>query len=436
MNLLKRTEFWLVAPGQPKRYITAPDKTAAQTKAAALAGKLGLADWSLGHDPDATYHGRFQQGGRRIWRDLKTTRAGEALQRLRALVKSAREGRWAELHETKDRQAAQKCATLGEILAAWQTHARVSAATARHYRLALAGVVRRGLAQPDLSEVDLLALPASVLTGQLLLTMQTACLKVAGTDELARDRASITANSLRRGVRSLFSKRSMAFYADLSLPDLSSFLAAPPLREPAPIFHAPEADVVQRLRAAAAGLRETDPNCYRIWLLSYTCGLRKKEILHARWNWVETRPGVGRASPRAGEEDPLEIVHTVHIQTTEDFRPKGRRDRVVPLEPFVLSELLALRITSLDGTPGHLLDGTPWDRRKSFVRFGAWMKGQGWTRRKKAHEFRKLYGHEVNVRFGLVAAQQLLGHADIATTRNYYTGDVPLPQLSILGGVS
>lgn len=118
--------------------------------------------------------------------------------------------------------------------------------------------------------------------------------------------------------------------------------------------------------------------------------------------------------------------------TEEDFRPKSGHDRMVPLEPIAYEELASMRIPRIDDALEHILVGHKTERYdQAFDRFSAWMNGLGWTRKKKAHELRKIFGSYVNQQAGLSAAQDLLGHADPNTTKGYYVAAVDLPQIKI-----
>jgi integrase len=105
-------------------------------------------------------------------------------------------------------------------------------------------------------------------------------------------------------------------------------------------------------------------------------------------------------------------------QTESDFRPKGNRERCLPLEPWLAAELESV----LAATNGdYILTGHMSERcDDTFRRLNAWLTVQGWDRRLKVHELRKLFGSLVTQQAGIRAAQVLLGHANVSTTEACY----------------
>lgn len=371
---------------------------------------------------DPTYYGRFTFHGKRYLRNLGTPNKEDALSNLRKIVRALEDGRFAEVEATKQRRDSAK---LSALFAAYEHSALILPYVRKNNISAMRSLIRHsltGYAEAANATID--ALPVTVLTAALMRNLQTNVIHAAGADNFKHDTARITANSIRRQARSLFAHNLLPAYTDLKLPDLSPFLSVRPVKEPPKHFKLPDPALLAKIRAAAPELKSTDPtkrdlNAYRIYLLSLGSGLRANEITWNEWNWIEK----------------TEDGYQIRIQTTEHFRPKGKRLRIVPLEAWAYQELAALRIPKLDPTaPDYILDGCKTEReKKAFKRFSAWMRSQGWTRKKKAHELRKLFGSIVCQQAGLSATQDLLGHASPTTTKGYYVDSMELPRIKIFG---
>lgn len=378
--------------------------------------------------PDPTYYGRFTFQGKRYLRNLGTPNKEDALSNLRKIVRALEDGRFAEVEATKQRRDSAK---LSALFAAYEHSALILKSVRKNNVSALRSLIRHALAGHETAESDTIdALPVTVLTAALMRNLQTNLIRAAGADNFKQDTARITANSIRRQARSLFTPNLLPAYSDLKLPDLAPFLAVRPVKEPPKLYKLPKPELVAKIRAAAPDLASTDPakrdlNAYRIYLLALGSGLRANEIAWVRWDWIEEIPATATTP----------VSYQIRIQTTEDFRPKGKRLRLVPLEAAAYAQLAALRIPKLDPTePDYILDGHKTERTKrAFQRFSAWMISLGWTRKKKAHELRKIFGSIVCQQAGLSAAQDLLGHSSPNTTKGYYVEAMELPRIKIFG---
>jgi integrase len=378
---------------------------------------------------DKTYYGRFtaidpEKPGetKRYLRKLEATSKTEALAECRKLQKLINSGRFDLADATKLRH--DRTATLGEIFTLYKKNAQCRERVAKNNVLALRSLIRHGIAahrESDDETID--ALDAAILTDSLMRDFQQSLRKSAGGDNLKENTAIITANSIRRQARSVFKPDIMSCYKSLNLPELAPFLSVKPLKEPTKKFKMPERSLIETIRAKAMDLKTADPNAYRIYLLAFGAGLRKKEIGFSRWNWIEK------------VEAKKTTQYSVRIQTTEDYRLKSdESERVVPLETSVFTELAALRIPVIGGGVEYILGGNKTERLDdAFRRFSSWLQGLGWTRRKKAHELRKCFGSLVNEQAGISAAQDLLGHASISTTKEYYVAAVDRPKIRIFG---
>lgn len=366
---------------------------------------------------DPTYYGRFSFQGKRYLRNLGTPNKDDAQTNLRKILRALEGGRLAEVEASKIRQ---DLAKLSAIFDTYKKYATIPMRTRKNNIGQMRAMIRYGTNKVATVDAEIDALPASILTSQLLRDFQANKMTAAGANKLAQDTAAISANATRRQARSIFKPDLMAIYENLKLPDLTGFLKVKPLPEPPKLYNLPAAELLANIRKNAEDLRTADPNAYRIYVLALGSGLRAGEIKYTRWSWLQKLDDGN---------------YQISIQTNEEFRPKGKRQRQIPLEASAYQALAALRIPNIDPkAPDYILDGHLTERGdKSFDRFSAWMKSQGWTRKKKAHELRKIFGSYVCQQAGLSAAQDLLGHSSPVTTKGHYVDAVELPKIKIFG---
>ncbi len=363
---------------------------------------------------DKTYYGKFRFQGKQILRNLSTENRAEAEKLIRGIRKEMLAGRFENVEAAKLRP---NTATLGEVIDAFRTYAepRLDKKTVDGYIYCLGWLVNGALGEK--SDADIRGRSSAILTEDLVLKFQNNSLKGAGADCRDQDRAKVSANSIYRQARAIFGRRALATYDKLTLPDLARFKTVQLLAEPRASYQPPAAEVIAAAVKACLKLRETDRNAYLAFLLAEGAGLRKKEISHARNSWITREDG---------------RVY-IDIGTSEDFRPKGKDARRVPVEAFIAGELEALRIPSLSKSePDYILTGTMTERCEStFRRLNKTLTDSGLKTLKKTHELRKFYGSLVAGKHGLFAAQKLLGHKDPNVTSRHYAGMTALPEIQI-----
>lgn len=185
-------------------------------------------------------------------------------------------------------------------------------------------------------------------------------------------------------------------------------LLVKPLKADRAPYQWPGEDQLTPLMEAAAGWRQEDPPVYSAWLMASNLGLRAGEIAASRRTWIN------------GD--------LFNVRPEEDFSPKGRWGRVIPLPADVKRELLAV------AGPVYLLPReTIGGRRAVIGRLNRKMKASGWNRRMGCHELRKLFGAQVATQCGIFAAQRLLGHKNVEVTNRTYSALVQMPQYELIG---
>lgn len=349
---------------------------------------------------------------------LNTTDLELAKVRRNNLEKLAHQEKWKEIDELGSKRSV---ATIGEVIGRYEkaTDLQLAQRTYENNVWALRLILKRVKGLDNDAAVDGLA--TSVLDGGLAREWQRLCLEKAGADKLKLDSASVSANSMLAQARSLFGKDAMArkIYEGLKLPDLAGFRSAPRLNElKRDSYQKPADELLRQIWKAAHVLRDgasesLDPTIGKesavakepalwlvFWLASQT-GLRKGEMTFMRYRWFES-----------------EFVRTCF---EADFVPKGKRERDVPVVAAV--EVECRRVAKENGWPtedtDYVLPGSQWMKEKLFKAFGRWMRAQGWTRRQKAHELRKIFASDFLETSTPYDAQLALGHRDLKTTSRY-----------------
>jgi integrase len=170
--------------------------------------------------------------------------------------------------------------------------------------------------------------------------------------------------------------------------------------------------------------RKTHPEAYKILLLELGIGLRREESDKSQWDWFFT----GHDGRRY-----------IEVKKTEYFTPKGKRRRIIPVEPVLWT---AIQEGRQDVTPFIVPENMPiiYTRKTAPKNIAyrcerhhrtlvAWLRKKGITDRKPCHLLRKEFGSYVATSFGLFVAQRLLGHSSPAVTDAFYAGLTNLPEL-------
>ncbi len=136
--------------------------------------------------------------------------------------------------------------------------------------------------------------------------------------------------------------------------------------------------------------------------LFYSSGLRLSELTSLRWTQLDFHSGM--------------------VNVTG----KGNKDRLIPLGRHAARALLAWRKSSAEICPPEVEEvfvsrlGKPIAPRTVQARIRYWAKRQGLPQRVFPHLFRHSFAsHLLESSGDLRAVQELLGHADIATTQIY-----------------
>lgn len=296
-----------------------------------------------------------------------------------------------------------KCATLGELFAVYVARAKERPATVRCNVNSMRFLVRTALGKSETrvrqgygkrgAEDKIDDVSTDVLTGEL----------IEGFERKAAGRLSQTSiASYVRQARAILALPKMKFYAQLTLPDLTSFRAAsvenPKRRYLEPI----DMNAMLAMDAATPRLAETDPAVYVAHLLFAHLAMRNIEILHARRSWI--------VDGRIG------IIE----RPSEGFAPKGR-SAWLPIGPKVLAELSRFEHLCTDG---YLVPGATMTERYDAIyrRHSRWVSTWIKDRTKTSYELRRYAGSRLLDLPGvkITDVRDFLRHENTATTERWY----------------
>lgn len=343
------------------------------------------------------YYLAAQVDGRRYFRSLRTSDQREARARARDLRTALGAERWRSLRRLVGGRDDAPAATLGAVADAYEVLAREmgrprAATVVEHVRCLMRLARTGGAADPRAVRCD-------ALTPDLSREFSRGMLAGRDGADLASGRRSVVAAI--RHAHAIFRPAALARMREtLQIPDVSAWLAEMPTVAPRRPYVAPAADQVAGLEDAS---RVVGGSIRLVWILGYEIGLRSSEMIAARWTWAESRDGMMW----------LRVVD----RPDEAWECKGA-DGWTPIPAAVWEELLTYR---RDGDPYMVPGGSDVRARGAHLdsaatvliqrEFAGWMRAQGWTRGKCAHELREFRGDWWMRRYGRDARSYWLRHA-------------------------
>ena len=370
--------------------------------------------------------------GQSIRQSLKTPNITDAKTLAEALIEKAVAGKWGEITKTKSKSG--NWCTIGELIRAFREGCAalgLADITVENYVKGLYGILYYGgLGLPEEGDRRAAAnkLNMSVLNSKTINRFKKSLVERAGGNLAALDSAHETINNYIRNARALFSKKTVKnkIYEGLNVGGHDDLLncASMPVMDKTD-YHLPPQKVLSRVFGEIHTLLES-LKTLRTWMcihLVIYAGLRRKEILHARWRWFET--------DEKGN-------HFIITKTEIDFKPKGGKERMIGIPATLIGTLqqVALKYGWPLGESDYIVPkgkmspgGTkPGDGRV----FGDYEKGErglkglkkyleerGWDRFQKAHELRKIYATQANKNSSTIDVMKSMGHDDIKTTMRY-----------------
>jgi integrase len=371
---------------------------------------------------DANYSVRIAHGRRRERFQLGTANKYEAAAKARAIYLALVANGWDQtLAKFKTAKAPVKVdITIGEFLAELRALHASKARTLEGYTGALR-MIAAGIAEiPSAgrggspttrrlwrAQVD--ALKLALLTPARIQKWREAFLVRAGNDPVRQRAARVSVNTFLRGACSLFGPKYTAGLETISLPAPLPFAGVKIEWRTAPKYQS-TFDVLALVRAAGEELAAREPECFKAFVLAVMAGLRRNEIDKLEWARFNWAAGMINITPteffRTKSEDSARSVW-IPPEMLEAFRGYYARAQ----GRFVIESNVR---PAADKHYAHYRAGAV------FNKLIAWLRSRGVVGPKPLHTLRKEYGSLIAARFGIYAAKEMLGHADIGTTAQHY----------------
>jgi integrase len=252
-------------------------------------------------------------------------------------------------------------------------------------------------------------LKLSILVPAKVQKWKEAFLCAAGNDPVRQRAARVSVNSFLREARSLFSPRYLEKLDSIVLPAPLPFTGIK-LEKRSMARYQSNFDVLGLVKTACDELANSEPEQFKVFVLAVMSGLRRNEIDKLEWSRFNWSAG------------------TINIAPTEFFRTKSEDSaRVVWIPPQMVETFRGYyaRATGrfvIESEVSPILN-KPYDHYRCqtlFERLIAWLRFRGVGGTKPLHTLRKEFGSLIAAKFGIYAAKEMLGHADIATTAAHY----------------
>lgn len=234
---------------------------------------------------------------------------------------------------------------------------------------------------------------------------KVAFIKSAGSSPVRMRAARISANSLLRQAKSLFSQERLKFLPP-SVTAANPFAGVSFEQRQSMRYHS-DFEIEELIKRAQVELPLEE---LKIFLLAALAGLRRNEIDKLEWSAFQWDKGV------------------IRIAATAYFHPKSE-DALADVE--VDSELLEVfRGFRARATSNFVIEATTSPRvgvgyshyrcEPLFARLTNWLRRNGVNTNTPLHTLRKEFGSQVCAKHGIYAASHALRHADIAITSQHY----------------
>jgi integrase len=380
-----------------------------------------------------TYSVQIQHANQRAWINLGTANKAQAAILARKLYEELRANGWEETMRRRRGVPAEKKVnvTICEYLDAVKARSAIFSKTIESYGAALRKIAAdiHGLAETGekKSSVSRAAwrdkvgsIKLRTLTTEKIENWRIDFIRRKGTDPVKEKSARVSANSFIGCARSLFGADVVARVRDIvELPDPLPFNGVKVEKVRVPRYRS-TFDMAALLESARDELATSKPEQYKIFLLAALAGLRRNELDKLPWSAFRWNEGI------------------IRIEATESFRPKSNdSEGDVLVDPELLeifrgyyarrkSDFVIESDRRLD--PAALYDH--YRCQPDITDLIAWLRGHGVVSRTPLHTLRKEFGSQINARFGLAAAQEMLRHANVAVTAAHY---VENKKRSVLG---
>jgi integrase len=252
--------------------------------------------------------------------------------------------------------------------------------------------------------------PLSVLTAEAIQSWRIRFVGKAGKSPALQRTKKISANSLIRQARALFSKKMLKFITGIQHPDPIPFWECEMFPRESMRYNS-SIDPAALFDAANRELSASDPDAFLVLLLAIGAGLRRGEIDKLLWRQVDFNGGLIRIeATEAGGLKSEDSAGAVPVE--EEFIAVLRGYYAKATGPFVVG-----------GTSGES-ESREWGQQYRcecvFKRLNAWLRLNGVNASKPLHTLRKEAGSIIATKSGIHAASRFLRHADIQVTAMHY----------------
>ena len=383
-----------------------------------------------------TYSVQIQHSKQRAWINLGTANKAQAAFKARKLYEELRANGWAETMRRRrppDVPDKKVKATIGEYLGAVKAKSAIYFKTVEGYAVALRKIAAdiHGLADTGekkspthreawRAKIDSIKLRK--LTAEKIESWRVDFIKHKGTDPLKEKSARVSANSFIRRARSLFGAGVIARVRYMvEIPDPIPFTGVKVEKVRVPRYRA-TFDMATLLESAREELATSKPEQFKIFLLAAMAGLRRNEIDKLSWTAFRWDEGI------------------IRIEATQFFRPKtSDSEGDVLVDPELLEIFRGYFARAKSGSEFVIESSMPADPTALYDHYRCqsdiqelivWLRSKGVRSKTPLHALRKEYGSQINARYGLTAASEMLRHADVVVTAAHY---VENKQRSVLG---
>jgi site-specific recombinase XerD len=367
-----------------------------------------------------TYSVQIQHARERHWLGLGTANKEEAAASALKLYLDVRANGWEAVMNRRRGNPAEKKVnvTIGEYLEAVTAKSLIYPKTVQSYAKALRKIAGDITGQADREKRE--AVKLRTLTAEKIEAWRIEFIRRKATDPLKEKSARISASAFIGRARSLFSRETVARVRDIvELPEPLPFVGVKVEYVRVPRYRS-TFDMASLLESAREELATEHPEQWKIFLLGAMAGLRRNEIDKLPWTAFRWNEGV------------------IRIEATRFFRPKSHdSEGDVLVDPELMEIFRGYHArrrnefvieSDFPPNPSALYDHYRCEREiKDLTR---WLRAHGVVSKTPLHSLRKEFGSQINLRYGLTAAQEQLRHANVAVTAAHY---VENKRRSILG---
>jgi integrase len=355
---------------------------------------------------------QIQDRGQRKRIGLGTADKQEAAVKARDLYLKIKSNGWEDaLQWLKSNSAVEPTSTLEEFLSEVRAKSELHPKTIQSYSWALSQIAREisGTSNP----------PLSILTTPVIEGWKSTYVRAHNGNPIAERSAHTSVNSLLGRARSLFGPKVVARIKDrISLPDPLPFTGIRVQRPRANKYRS----TFNFKDLLVAAKEELPDEQLKIFLLGAMSGLRRNEIDKLTWDafiWNES---------------------LIRIKATEHFRPKSHSSEGdIPACPDMMALFREFKDKSsgkfvIESDSSSKLEAKAYGQYRCHTQFRkliSWLRSKGVAGKTPLHSLRKEFGSQINHKYGLVAASEMLRHSDISITASHYIEPKVKPVLSM-----